>query len=120
MSEPSPPLATDRVTLGPWIADRDDSREEYVIGVREGVPIGIREIATVQFGFDEPADTEQHANARLIAAAPEMLEALRSAEEGLRSCYQVCDYPANGRSSQDHALREVRDAIAKATGEPHV
>jgi len=57
---------------------------------------------------------QDHANVRLIAAAPTMLDALKSAESALASCYQVCDYPANGRSDQDYALSEVRDAIAKA------
>lgn len=38
---------------------------------------------------------------------------LEMAEEGLRTCYQVCDYPANGNSTQDHALSAVRTTLAK-------
>ena len=50
----------------------------------------------------------------VIAADLEMLNALRSAEDALQSCYNVADYPANGRTFQDEALRKVRSAIAKA------
>lgn len=43
----------------------------------------------------------------------ELGETLESAEEALRTCYQVCDYPANGQSDQDFALAKVRIALAK-------
>ena len=59
-------------TPGPWEAYRDDEREEYSIG-KSLARLGTRLVATVQFGFDEPAESEQHANARLIAAAPDLL-----------------------------------------------
>lgn len=62
-------------TPGPWEAERDDCREEYSIGHRR-TKIGQRLIATVAFGFDEPAESEQHANALLIAAAPALATAL--------------------------------------------
>lgn len=39
--------------------------------------------------------------------------ALERAEEGLRSCYQVVDYPANGCSDQDHALASVRGTLGR-------
>jgi hypothetical protein len=52
-------------------------------------------------------DGEGNSNARLIAAAPEMLEALKAMAEG-------CSFPA------DDVQRAIRDraraAIAKATG----
>lgn len=50
-----------------------------------------------------------------LAVMGKMYAALKEAEDGLASCYQVCDYPANGRSSQDDALRSVRSAIAEYT-----
>ena len=59
-------------TPGPWEACRDNEREEYSIG-KSLARVGIRLIATVQFGFDEPAESEQHANAHLIASAPDLL-----------------------------------------------
>jgi hypothetical protein len=38
--------------------------------------------------------------------------AMEEAEEGLRTCYQVSDYPANGSSTQDYARTYVRAALA--------
>jgi hypothetical protein len=51
--------------------------------------------------------------------APDIIDALRSAEEGLRTCYQVCDYPANGRSQQDYSLAQVSSVLQRITsGQP--
>lgn len=63
-------------TPGPWVAKRDDNREEYEIGVPRADGV-MRLVATVSFGYSEPAETEQHANAALIAAAPDLLKTLR-------------------------------------------
>lgn len=52
----------------------------------------------------DPADQELEANARLISAAPDMLEALENLEND------------NG-SIPDHAWNMVQAAIAKARGE---
>lgn len=52
------------------------------------------------------AITDTKANARLIAAAPDMLDALRKAETWL------C-----GWGSAEPYLSEIRDVIAEATGE---
>ena len=54
------------------------------------------------------------ANATLFAASWDMHDALLQAEYALAMSYQVCDYPANGNSTQDHALAAVRAALAKA------
>lgn len=56
----------------------------------------------------EHCDDEAEANARLIAAAPELLEACKMAL--LEDCY---DFGASG------APEVIRAAIAKAQGEPH-
>lgn len=55
-------------------------------------------------------------DARLIAAAPELLEALTRAADALQWCYQVADFPADGSTKQDRALAAARAAIAKVTG----
>ena len=56
-----------------------------------------------QRNFDRDAQvTEQHANARLIAAAPDLLEALRLALPYVRN---------------DNTASVMRAAITKATGE---
>ena len=51
---------------------------------------------------------EMHANARLIAAAPDLLDALRS----------VLEWDDASLDMPEHLSRIVKDAIAKATGEP--
>lgn len=50
-----------------------------------------------------------------LALMGKMHGALKEAESALASCYQVCDYPANGRSEQDDALRSVQSVIAEYT-----
>lgn len=53
------------------------------------------------------ADEELEANARLIAAAPELLEALQ----------EIADCGAEAWGEDRPCVRIARDAIAKATGE---
>lgn len=109
-------LSTDRHTPGPWEVKPVDS-----LDFRRPGEDGAKDLCIVAANGICPGIVwdylkEGEANARLFAAAPDMIEALREAEEALRSCYQVADYPANGKSTQDMALRTVRDAIAKAEG----
>jgi hypothetical protein len=63
-------------------------------------------IADVHHGRTATAKAEGHANARLIAAAPELLEALCLAH----------DYLAGNGWDDDPRLDTIRAAIAKATG----
>ena len=60
-------------------------------------------------------DKEIHANARLIAAAPDMLEALEAAEESIATFIGVHKYPID--SGAGDVLRQVSAAIAKASGQ---
>ena len=97
-------------TLGPWIFDNE-------IGFirTDTPPYGEWDVAKVNI-----VRAEAKANARLIAAAPDLLEALESA-------WLWMENQADGQSKGGHAtfdllmLREQRDiaraAIAKATGE---
>ncbi len=68
-------------------------------------------------GIDEAfvwiADTSTEANARLIAAAPELLEALLMALP-----YVECelDSDAYDMGTEDRVISQIRAAIAKATG----
>lgn len=81
-------------TPGPWAADI--AHEQHRAVVRHGMtPIA-------EMWMTGQPMAEREANARLIAAAPKMLDALRS-------------YVELGHS--DTAMREARAAIAKATGE---
>jgi len=77
-------------TPGPW---RWNARNEFLVSERYGM-------------VHSDDHRASRASARLIAAAPEMLEALREAESVLAcSTFDV------------EALTTVRAAIAKATGE---
>ena len=87
-------------TPGPWRADSTNvsERYRYVLG-------GRRLICRITKG-----DGESEANARLIAAAPELLEALIAAEQA---------FVEHGIPLACHAsLFQIRAAIAKATGQP--
>ena len=75
---------------------------------------------------DEERETD-HANARLIAAAPELLEALRMMAEGYAQYIEYAEsmcaigrgmsHPVVGNGvTHDAALRLARAAIAKAEG----
>ncbi len=93
-------------TKGQWLLDRDDRREEYMVYV-PGTVIGKRCIATVAFGYSEPADSEQHANAKLLAAAPELYEALNELLPHIKMI---------SNEGWD-AVATARAALAKVTGE---
>jgi hypothetical protein len=82
----------------------------------EGLPRGVQ-IAECWDGYFLPHTPEAKANARLIAAAPELLNALQNLEaQGwfsriVRECEQ-----ASSDSSLYSAVTEARAAVAKATG----
>lgn len=61
-------------TQGPWQSEEtgDDTIELFV-----PAPIGRKVIATIDIGFDEPWDSQQHANAAVMKAAPDLLDALK-------------------------------------------
>ncbi|MNJ10723.1 hypothetical protein D3C77_48850 [compost metagenome] len=104
-------------TPGPWTFER--LRAGSIWAIQAGATC-VAEI--VRWATTDPAAlAEREANARLIAAAPELLEALERLLEAyssqMRSDY---DYPgdpwtAEGRHDED-ALQAIR-TIAKAKGE---
>jgi hypothetical protein len=111
-------------TPGPWEAYRDDRRERYEIGHRR-VVLGTRVVASVQFGFDELRDSEQHANARLISAAPALLKLAREYASGCITCSGSAEIIRNKSSDGDplHDFAEpcpecehILHVIAKAEG----
>ena len=61
-----------------------------------------------------PADEELLANARLIAAAPELLEALTR----LRGSFEFGSVAGIDPDGCGRALEFIKDAIAKAIGDP--
>lgn len=97
-------------TPGPWrVADKTTKTKGFVI--LDGYN---REVANVYQRPDYmPKEREADAaNARLIAAAPEMLHALYAAEMGIA---ELChgQHPDN---ECWNTLRDIRAAIAKAEG----
>ena len=92
-------------TPGPWFAKREGFSTVYIEGrIRPGV---LQEIAAC--GPTEAGPETQEANARLIAAAPELLLALQS----LMNLFEQHEQAAHTTSPVgDYA----RAAIAKATG----
>ena len=87
-------------TPGPWFFD--DEHEEVTAEARRRK--GLTRIATVNLGWSEPFNSEQNANARLIAAAPDLLEALKR-----------CKFDSLNMTLEDREF--CRAAIARATGE---
>lgn len=91
-------------TPGPWRTKREGFSTIYV-----EAPIGggwVQEIAAC--GPTNDGSAQQEANARLIAAAPEMLEALRN----------ICDeQDAQQGYASLAAYDQARAIIAKATGD---
>lgn len=99
-------------TPGPWVVLGSafvDAAEDYAIGVRFE---GGRQIIAEAFGrHDWETALPSKANARLIAAAPELLEALLVAHSHLEM------HKLDISHATDAAL--IRAAIAKATGASH-
>jgi len=85
-------------TPGPWAAEGHYVHAE-----------GLRFVA-VSGGVSSCKESEAFANARLIAAAPELLSALRNIEEVLTKSRE------QNPTLDPFPLMEARAAIAKATG----
>lgn len=68
-------------------------------------------VAIINDCDNSPPVTESEANGILIAAAPDMLEALKSAAASIEQLVRINRIPANNKG-----LREALAAIAKAEG----
>ena len=98
-------------TPGPWILDEesidllDFELETHRIWINaDGMHIGY---------VDGPRTEERKANARLIAAAPDLLEALKEIVKSL------ADQDDEGMIEHVDPMIKARAAIAKATGNNH-
>ncbi|MEG5836692.1 hypothetical protein [Enterobacter bugandensis] len=92
-------------TPGPWVASKTD-RSIGPVSRDDDQSYGmILPVAWVEFDGN---DAYQQANANLIAAAPDLLEALQQLLEG------VC---SNNDSVLGYRVAEARTAISKALGE---
>ena len=93
-------------TPGPWALDDESIYAPDGEGWKQ-----VAEIPNWRTNPGEVLTPEDNANARLIAAAPDMLDALRKAEKGLDKAF---DGHAHGLVWD--ALCATRAAITKATG----
>mgnify|MGYP000967665485 CR=1 FL=1 len=114
-------------TPGPWEVLQQDFQGTLIgqrnFGAAAYDSICAKQVAWLPRSTYSPGDShdafmaETNANARLIAAAPELLAALEKAERALVSAYGE---PVEGASLQSEAgvtaIVEVRSAIIKARG----
>lgn len=98
-----------RYTPGPWMVDdeQEDANRLYVRHVDSG------RICQCFANCLVTTDAELAANARLIAAAPELLEALQSIEHALRMGFSAATVLDENSPIRDG----IRAAIAKAVGD---
>ena len=104
-------MNTTKHTPGPWIIASDDLSIEAPSHPSNGTPLIAQLYASSHFGYDE-----RMANARLIAAAPELLETLKAV-------LSFMDTDSRNDQQFDPALKldssiaveAAYEAIAKAT-----
>jgi hypothetical protein len=105
-------------TRGPWKVLPEEVDKPY-IRIRGTVLGGRYRVANVLTpiydGVHEREAVETRANARLIAAAPELLDSLIVAREWLRGD-KWRDSTVEKHSSWEALMRGIDKAIAKATG----
>ena len=97
-------------TPGPWIVtaiNAADGSNIFAGKVRIGHTVSVPEKGS---GLPIVSPDEAHANARLIAAAPELLETLRD-------FYTWLQAPAVDSPTLAHMQEKASSAIAKATGQ---
>lgn len=104
-------------TPGPWKVVGESSDHECGYGVSS---VGTRDEGVFRIcntDMDELEMPEQLANARLIAAAPDMLEALKAARAVMKATYNLPQFAwlpgYNGRTF-DENLMLIEEAIRKA------
>jgi hypothetical protein len=101
-------------TPGPWaiFQDETDDANEIEISSLSRFNSSVIPICAISIGYDGPVEIEQQANARLISAAPELLEAAKVALAYL----DVCLGAPSWTGESPYPL--LRAAISKALGEP--
>jgi len=98
-------------TPGPWLTDRNNVHTGQIATVHHCLNNDWVEVWTDKWAETGLGEAEQEANARLIAAAPELLDALRS---------MLVQFNFNTITGIVHdesaVIVKAREAISKATG----
>ena len=103
-------------TPSPWILSEFEVRHPITLELRKGCEIFCKDNNRVvceipDYHFHKEDVVSQSADARLLAAAPELLEALEYALS------MWGDYLPPGNSNAMKAIKQARAAINKARGE---
>ena len=101
-------------TPGPWLTDRNNVHTGRIVTIH-----GCTDNDWVEVWSTNWPDSEecQEANAQLIAAAPELLEALRQLSNHVQDCYHN-DSGAKYWKDEFHPMNLTHMALNKALGEP--
>lgn len=109
-------------TPGPWTLLPEEADKDYlrIRGTRLGGRYKVANVHHIRYEgvhavVRERDDAESMANARLIAAAPELLEALKGLDEAY--CRAGTPLTRAERHEDRNRLIAARAAIAKATGD---
>lgn len=105
-------LETDAFTRGPWEAVKvnDEFQSFGIVAAHQPMTDNILDIAAI---WKRGGNKKSAANARLIAAAPDLLIALRN----LVSCVERDRTGAGILLPTEAAIATAKDAIVKARGE---
>lgn len=100
-------------TPGPWFVTSSGQPHDLVTSTHDD---GLDDDVCEVYGGNDDSDEVRAANAHLIAAAPELLAALKEAERALTVAVRhACDMP-DFDPGEHHVIKAARAAIAKAEG----
>jgi len=109
-----------KATPGPWIEMPDSDDEDVYISTEERFDNSKIHICKVQGGFCGAIGEEQEANAHLIAAAPELYEALdklKLSYEALAHDYEYAVGAGDIHPLHAEHIQRCAAVLAKALGE---
>lgn len=106
-------MSSNKFTPGPWSASKIPDRSHYVVhGGNDALPVADVRSETGHIRGTR-GSVETFANARLIAAAPDLLSAAQTVLAGLHRRINE----ARVETPVFEGIAALSDAIAKATGE---